>query len=480
MDLFVCTGNWIVALGKTLIHSIWIALLILSILRLILNSIPDRYSDLRYRISMLSMLLLLGTVGTLFFLLFSPENPVQLTTETEGSSFLLSFKDQIPVQLVPDFHLLFMICTYMYFAGIPVVLIRSALSLRYLRVMRKSGFPVQETWHSRLEQLKDTLGINRNVALMETESLTVPALIGFLKPVILVPAGMFSNLSVLQVETILMHELFHLRRFDTLANVMQLIMENLFFYNPAVWAISKIIRNEREKCCDDRVLNSCADPLAYAKALYELAGQGHQFAHLAPGAGGTDPFQLYTRIKRILNQNPMKNSTREKLFSLLILAGAVFIMLTVTGFSSGFSIVKDNESWQKISISESLTFNPLSTAVFDTIPEVENEPDEQETTDWEELKKEFEEARIEIMEEIDWEELKKEMEEARIDLDSLKMNMDFDFDMDIDIDKIKEEVSRSLEDINWEEIEAEMGRAKVHLDSVFRDLDLDFDLDEDL
>jgi hypothetical protein len=406
--------------------------------------------------------------------------------------------------------------------------------------MKQSGFPVQESWQIRFAQLKVSLGIPKKVALMESHKLTSPSLIGFLKPVILVPAGMFSNLSVSQVETILLHELYHLRRFDTLVNVMQLIIENLFFYNPAVWAISKIVRNEREKCCDDRVLNSCKDPLNYAKALYQVAGHNQQLTHLTPGAGGSDQFQLLTRIKRILNQGAMKNTIREKLFSLLILAGGLLIMLTVTGFSSGFSIVKDKGAWQKVRISQSTDpqamaepatetatepavesiaepiTNPTLVQVADTVPEVENEPEELEKIDWEEIKKELEEARLEIkeidweeikkemeearieaLEEIDWEEIKKEMEEARIealeeidwekirmemeefkiDLDSLKLDLDFDFDIDVDIDKIKEEVSRSMQDINWEELEADMTRAKVKLDSLFWDMDMDLDLD---
>ena len=65
MEVFVATGDWILALGKTIIHSIWVGLLLLSILKLTLNVIPDSYSNLRYRISVLSLLLLLGSVGVL-------------------------------------------------------------------------------------------------------------------------------------------------------------------------------------------------------------------------------------------------------------------------------------------------------------------------------------------------------------------------------------------------------------------------------
>jgi beta-lactamase regulating signal transducer with metallopeptidase domain len=549
MELFASTGNWVEALGKTLIHSIWISLLIYSLLRILLHSVPDRYSDLRYKMALISMLGVVVSVTGLFFLLYTPEIAIKLNDKTEGSYALLSFlqKNKTLLPQGPDVQLPYVICTYIYLAGIPIVLIRSAISIRYLRFMRKSGTPVQEDWLVRFNLLKTTLGIQRKVAFLETKKLNTPALIGFMKPVVLIPAGMLTNLSVSQVETILLHELFHLRRFDTLVNVVQVIIENLLFFNPAVWALSKLVRHEREKCCDDRVIGSCENPLIYAKALYQLAGKDHQLSKLAPGAGGSDQIQLYTRIKRILNQHAMKNNIRERLFSFLILAGGLLIMLTVTGFSSSLPIVKDNEAWQKASFAQ----NPVSISqdepaplplaepaplpLAEPAPAIETEAifvpavlplaDTVPHVDWEEIKKEMEEARMEVMEEmaeIDWEEIKVEMEEARalamedidwekiqeeieeartkmreeleeidweeiriemegfeINLDSLKMDMDVDFDMDIDIEKIKEEVNRSLEDIDWEGMKVDMARAKVHLDSVLQDLDMDFDLDFD-
>lgn len=493
MDLFSSTGNWMVALGKTLIHSLWIALLVLSLLRLILHSIADRNSELRYRISVLSLLFFLGSVTSLFLLLFSPENQAQVSLSAGGRLFLSSFplKDVIAVSAIKNPHLLFVLCTYLYFAGIPVVLIRSAASLRYLRKVKESGVLVQNEWCIRFEQLTRALGIRRKVVLMETKSLSAPGLIGLLKPIVMVPAGMFSNLSVAQVETILLHELYHLRRFDSLVNVIQLIIENLFFYNPGVSVMSKIIRNEREKCCDDRVIDACADPLSYAKALYQLAGQHPPFTHLVPGASGSDHDQLFTRINRILNQNAMKTNIREKLFSFLILAGGVLTMLTISGFTSSFSFAKGNDSWQKITFTDDSGEDPRRTSVFDTIPEVgddveiETEVDVDEEVDWEEIREEMQEAKqeaLEALDEIDWEEIREKMEKARLHFDSVMMDVDFDFDfdMDIDIDKITEDVHKSLEGIDWEDLKEEMARTRIHLDSVFQELDLDFDADVDL
>ena len=424
MDFFATTGDWIIALGKTIIHSVWMGLLILAILKLTLNVIPDRFSNLRYSISVLSILLLLGSVIALFFLLYSPLDSILTSPELSGDGhFLLGrIRGYANDSEFSNYHIIYLISCYIYFAGIPIVVIRSLSLFRYQVVMKKSGAPVPGSWEEKFDQLKISLGIKRSVKLMESGIITVPALVGYIKPVILVPAGMLSNLSVSQVETILMHELYHLRRFDAIANMIQLLIENIFFYNPAVWAISNLIRTEREKCCDDRVLDSCGDPLNYARALYQIAGQNTHFSHLAPGAGGTDKFQLFHRIQRILKIDTMKNNIREKISSILLLIGGVVIMLTITSMET---------------VSHSPETSPPPASVLDTIPEIApvetpTDPSEAEV-DWDEIKGEMEEARIEAIqaiEEIDWDEIKKEMSGLRVHLDSVLKDMDFDFDFE--------------------------------------------------
>ena len=86
MDLFDTSGNWIIAMGKTILHSLWIGLIIFSALKLILYSIPDRLSNLRYQISLGSLFLLLGSVVSLFILLYAPG----LSTQDSQAIFRLS------------------------------------------------------------------------------------------------------------------------------------------------------------------------------------------------------------------------------------------------------------------------------------------------------------------------------------------------------------------------------------------------------
>ena len=115
------------------------------------------------------------------------------------------------------------------------------------------------------------LKIRTKVRLLISESIKGPALYGFFKPVIVVPTGMFFNLSNEQVESILMHELIHVKRFDFLVNLLQTLVEILFFFNPFVWLLSQQIRTEREKYCDDLVIKSGSSPAVYAKALLNLS-----------------------------------------------------------------------------------------------------------------------------------------------------------------------------------------------------------------
>ena len=103
----------------------------------------------------------------------------------------------------------------------------------------------------------------------------MPTVIGWLKPVVLLPASALAGLTPRQLEAILAHELAHIRRHDYLVNLLQTLVETLLFYHPAVWWLSRRIRVERENCCDDLAVSLCGDPVAYAAALADLEGSAH-------------------------------------------------------------------------------------------------------------------------------------------------------------------------------------------------------------
>ena len=109
-------------------------------------------------------------------------------------------------------------------------------------------------WQERLDRLARALRLSRPVALLESCLAEVPVVIGYVRPVILMPVGLLAGLPAGQVESILLHELAHIRRHDYLVNLLQTSVEGLLFYHPAVWWISGVIRAERENCCDDLVV----------------------------------------------------------------------------------------------------------------------------------------------------------------------------------------------------------------------------------
>jgi bla regulator protein BlaR1 len=493
MGLFEVTDMWMLAIGKTTIHSIWIGMLILALLRLVQAYIPVRLSGLRYGISVSALLLLFFSVIAAFLLLYEPASPRQDALSSSGALPLISGKLFIKNNGEAAFNTS-LICTlfgYIYFAGILLMLFRSVASLTYIRGLKSKGTSPGQDWQHRFSGICQSMGIMRSVNFLESTLATGPLLVGYLKPVVIVPAGMLSMLPVSQIETIIMHELYHLKRRDYLVNIMQLFIEGVLFYHPVVWIISGFIRTEREHCCDDRVLNSTDNPVNYAKALIHIAEQ-QKYTRLAPGAVGSAKHQFYSRIKRILNQNIMKTNMRDKVLSLALVAGSLIILLTVSGFSEGPAFIRIDKMTSEM-IEEAI--DPPVMTIMDTIPQKNNSTDleeveeaalqealeEIEEIDWDAMKEEMEAALVEV-EEIDWDAMKEEMEAAlveieEIDWEEVKAEMELSLsEMKVDMEEIKQEIEISMNEIDWdeirEEIKEDLEKSKLILDSIKIEMDL--------
>jgi beta-lactamase regulating signal transducer with metallopeptidase domain len=152
---------------------------------------------------------------------------------------------------------------------------------------------------ARFEGLAGRLGVGRGVRLLESAWVEVPSVVGWLRPVVLLPAELAAGMAPGQLELILAHELAHIRRHDFLANLVQTAIETCLFYHPAVWWVSRVIRAEREACCDDLVVAATGERLLYARALAEVAQlrTSTRAARLALAASDGD---LLGRIRRIL------------------------------------------------------------------------------------------------------------------------------------------------------------------------------------
>src|SRR5216117_2242036 len=188
----------------------------------------------------------------------------------------------------------------LWLAGVLVLSARLAwgwIATRRLGAMGTRPAPVACV--EALERLAARLRVSRPVRVLESAVLQVPAVLGLVRPVILVPASALTGLTPLQLDALLAHELAHVRRYDYLVNLIQSVVETLLFYHPAAWWVSQQVREEREHCCDDLAVAVCGDAHFYATALLgmeRLRVTPPAFALAATGRGGA----LMGRIRRLV------------------------------------------------------------------------------------------------------------------------------------------------------------------------------------
>jgi HEAT repeat protein/beta-lactamase regulating signal transducer with metallopeptidase domain len=188
--------------------------------------------------------------------------------------------------------------------GVLILSVRLAYGWMAARRLRTHGTrDVSAALQDVLARLAARLRVNRPVRLLESLLVEVPAVIGWLRPVVLVPASALTGLTPQQLEVLLAHELAHVRRYDYLVNLIQCVIETLLFYHPAVWWVSRRIREEREHCCDDLVVALCGDPHLYATALVGMERLRPATPRLALAATGGS---LLTRVRRLILPTPAR------------------------------------------------------------------------------------------------------------------------------------------------------------------------------
>ena len=188
--------------------------------------------------------------------------------------------------------------TMVWLAGVVALALRLLFAWTQVQRLQTHGvFPAEPDRIRLLEQLATRLDMRQAVTLLESSLIEVPTVIGWLKPVILLPIASVNSLTVSQLEAILAHELAHIRRADYAVNLLQSLIETLLFYHPAVWWISARIRQEREHCCDDLATAICGDKATYIAApvrMEELRCEPRSVAVAARGG------HLLKRVRRLL------------------------------------------------------------------------------------------------------------------------------------------------------------------------------------
>ncbi|HEX4809536.1 MAG TPA: GWxTD domain-containing protein [Bryobacteraceae bacterium] len=285
------------AIGWTLLHSLWEGAIVSAALATVLWA--ARSPRARYAAGCVAMLVMVVGLGVTFARLM-PESAHGL--QTSRAPGLPAWNVQSGMAgsraWAPTLAAIAPWLAPFWMAGVFVFYLRHVAGWISVQRLRRRGVCcAPDGWQNELTRLSAQLRISRPVMLLQSCLADVPMVLGHFRPLILMPIDLFAGLPAGQIEPILLHELAHIRRYDYLVNVLQRSVEGLLFYHPAVWWISRVIRAERENCCDDAVVAIRGNAHEYAIALAAL--EQNRWSGREPAIAATGG-NLVKRIRRLL------------------------------------------------------------------------------------------------------------------------------------------------------------------------------------
>ncbi|WP_316832674.1 M56 family metallopeptidase [Pedobacter aquatilis] len=335
-------SNWLHALGATLFHSLWMGVVLALVVALILLLTRKTSAALRYNLLTGSLCLFVLASGLVFYnaLNHHPslvvgsgvEKNIVITTQAttlaasqanfkSGVSNVINIWEAYSAEIVLVWFLIICIKSIQLLAGLNGV----------SHIRNNKTYAAGKKWDQVLIELSQRLGISQKVSILQSGIAQVPMVVGHFKPVILIPLGLLNGLSAQEVEAIICHELAHIKRRDYLVNLLQSFIEIIFFFNPAVLWLSKLIRNERENCCDDLAVEQLDDKRSYVKALITCQEFQLNAPSLAMAVNGKKN-HLFNRISRMLFDTKTTLNKMEKTI-------LTFALVTVVIGSAAFKNV---------------------------------------------------------------------------------------------------------------------------------------------
>ncbi len=343
-------------LSIALLHSLWQGVVLTLILSLVLKSIPGNRSQWRYRLSIVSLLaIVLCWLGTFSALQYKPtgdpENQAAAskaiantgstsTTDNDETIAVLKTVYQ-PSNSTTDpetEHLGFGWFIVIWSAGVLAMLGRMFAALAGTAKLKRSAVDITDNALVELfENLCVRMKITQKIRFASSETLRIPGVLGFWRPVLLIPVSILSEVPAEYLEAIIAHELANIKRYDYLINFCQMLVEAIFFFNPAVWWISRQIRIEREACCDIAGIASTGRRLGYAQVLLDQISRTAMDVRPAMTAAMTGfsdnkGTSSQERVKRIIHpqHKPHMKISWVKLMLLTGIAGCIMLGLWKT------------------------------------------------------------------------------------------------------------------------------------------------------
>lgn len=207
------------------------------------------------------------------------------------------------------------------------------------RLVRAAAPGTEPAWRVALEQAREAIGLSASVELLHSTTISSPMTIGLRRQRVLLPDAA-QAWSTERLRNVLMHELAHVKRRDTLVQLAAQIACSLYWFNPLAWLALARLRQEREHACDDLVLRAGIRPSSYASDLLDVARllAGHRDARASAvcmiDAAGTE-----ARIRRVLDGETARGAMRTRYrIAAVVVALAVLCVLAATSSRSGAAV----------------------------------------------------------------------------------------------------------------------------------------------
>jgi len=363
------------ALGWTVLHSLWIGVVVALILSIAFNMSQKKSAAFHYHLSFAALLGFMLSVIACFVCLADNIQSVDqelLVPAAVSQNTLIenphfnTVLDQEFINNSIDFadqYLGFIVMVWLI--GMVLFLFKTIIGFCFLSKLRKTAqFHIPLQWQKYVDKMAYHLNINKSIQLAESALVKVPSVLGYFKPIILLPIGFINGLDPKETEAILAHEISHIARNDFFFNIIQILIESVLYFHPATWWISSKIRTERENACDDMALALTKCSVSYAKALVSINQQHSDKFALALGFAGKNS-KLLNRVKRVLDQSQNNTRIMEKIITSTLLLS----LITVVSIGSSWAVVEPEQTNSPIeNISAELKKN--NQLVYqDTIPD---------------------------------------------------------------------------------------------------------------
>ena len=346
------TADTVRLIGLTLLHFLWQGIAIAA--AAFAGMTVTRRASTKYLVAVAMLALMVAAPAVTVFVL--SEQPVTAPAMDATAGLSKTGKPQIATlaataqvfnfgsartEKASSIYLLWFVEAW--FGGVLLLSLRPAAGFLLIERMRiKKGAPVTRLLHARCLELQRRLRLSRVVQYCESVQLQAPAVVGWFRPVVLLPVSALTGLSAQQLELVIAHELAHVKRLDSFVNLFQIAAETLLFYHPAVWWLSKRIRAERENCCDDVAIAVCGNAVEYARALAAMAEW--QSAPALAMAANRSP--LAERVARLLGVSKLDWGARSAGIagSMLCLCASVLAGNALLGAAQANKVTADQSS----------------------------------------------------------------------------------------------------------------------------------------